>query len=178
MPLSGDETLRTCTQRSRVRRVAMFAIFISGWVSSPSNVQTSAPAFARETIPRASARQAEVQKPLPRASARQAEKPVAAPPAIGSPRAFLDKYCVTCHNDRVRTAGLSLESLDVTNPTDAVDTWERVIAKLRAGSMPPPGRPRPDSTAYHAVTGWLESEIDRAWAANPNPGRTDRKSVV
>src|SRR6185436_6436820 len=57
-------------------------------------------------------------------------------------------------------------------PGANADTWERVIAKLQAGSMPPPGRPRPDAATYHAVASWMETEIDRAWAAHPNPGRT------
>ena len=51
------------------------------------------------------------------------------------------------------------------------EIWERVIAKLRAGSMPPPGMPRPDAAAYRAVASSLENEIDRAWEASPNPGR-------
>ncbi len=146
MSLSEDETLRMVKRHSRVGRVLVFAAFLGGWLGSVSSIHTSA---------------------------RQVERSVAAPIAAGSPRDFLDKYCISCHSDRVRTAGLSLESLDVTRPMDAAESWERVIAKLRAGSMPPPGRPRPDAAAYHTVTGWLESEIDRAWATNPNPGRTN-----
>lgn len=88
-------------------------------------------------------------------------------------QAVLDQYCITCHNQNLRTAGLALDSLDVTKPNANSEVWERVITKLRAGSMPPPGRPRPDAATYHAVANWLESEIDRAWAANPNPGRTN-----
>jgi len=88
-----------------------------------------------------------------------------------SPQAVLDQYCVTCHNQRLHTAGLALDSLDVTKPAANTEVWERVIAKLRAGSMPPPGRPRPDAATYQSVAGWLEAEIDRAWVARPNPGR-------
>src|SRR6058998_1172999 len=88
-----------------------------------------------------------------------------------SPRAVLDQYCVTCHNEKLRTAGLALDKLDVMHPSSNAETWERVIEKLRAGSMPPPGLPRPDAATYHAVAGTLEIAIDRAWAANPNPGR-------
>ena len=173
MPLSGDETLPMFKRHSRVGRAVIVAAFIGGWLGSLSDVQTSAPAFARETIPRPSVGHTHAQKPISPASSRQAEKPVAAPTAVGAPRQFLDKYCIACHSDRVRTAGLSLESLDVTSPAVAAESWERVIAKLRAGSMPPPGRPRPDSAVYHTMAGWLESEIDRAWLANPNPGRTN-----
>ena len=71
----------------------------------------------------------------------------------------------------MRTAGLALDTLDAARPGDHPDAWERVVEKLRAGSMPPPGRPRPDAATYHTVAGWLEAELDRAWAANPRPGR-------
>ena len=88
------------------------------------------------------------------------------------PRAVLDTYCVACHNAKVRTAGLALDTLDAGNPAANAEIWERVIAKLRSGSMPPTGRPRPDAATYRAVTASLENEIDRAWTANPNPGRS------
>ena len=87
-----------------------------------------------------------------------------------NPRAFLDTYCITCHNQKLRTAGLTLDTLDVTQPGSAPEVWERVIAKLRAGSMPPPGRQRPDAATYHSIAVSLEDAIDRSWAANPNPG--------
>src|SRR2546426_899624 len=87
------------------------------------------------------------------------------------PRALFDKYCVTCHNQKLHTAGLALDTLDVTNPSANPEVWEKVIAKLQQGSMPPQGRPRPDAATYHAVAAVLENDIDRAWAANPNPGR-------
>ena len=82
-----------------------------------------------------------------------------------------EKYCIACHNQTLRTAGLELDRLDLKNPGSNAEVWEKVIAKLRAGSMPPPGTPRPDAATYHATAGWLETEIDRAWGANPNPGR-------
>jgi len=88
-----------------------------------------------------------------------------------SPQAVLDQYCITCHNQKLRTAGLMLDAVDVAKPAANAEVWERVIAKLRAGSMPPAGRPRPDAATYRAVASWLETEIDRAWIANPNPGR-------
>jgi mono/diheme cytochrome c family protein len=88
-----------------------------------------------------------------------------------TPRAVLDTYCITCHNQRLRTAGLSLDNLDVTKPQGNAEAWEKVVAKLRAGSMPPAGRPRPDTATYRSVASWLEDEIDRAWAAHPNPAR-------
>src|SRR5262245_8971872 len=93
------------------------------------------------------------------------------PPAASSSRALLDTYCITCHNQRLHTAGLELDSADVTNPAANPEIWERVIVKLRAGSMPPAGRPRPDAASYQAFASWLETEIDRAWVRNPSPGR-------
>jgi hypothetical protein len=87
------------------------------------------------------------------------------------PRKFLDTYCISCHNQRLRVAGLALDTLDVTQLSANAEIWERVIAKLRQAAMPPPGNPRPDAATYRTVAGALENEIDRAWAANPNPGR-------
>jgi len=91
---------------------------------------------------------------------------------VPAPRAVLDTYCITCHNQRLKTGGLALDAVDVTAPAANAETWEKVIAKLRAGSMPPPGRPRPDAATYRTVAGWLENEIDRAAAAKPPRGRT------
>ncbi|HEY7284510.1 MAG TPA: DUF1592 domain-containing protein [Vicinamibacterales bacterium] len=88
-----------------------------------------------------------------------------------TPQTVINTYCVTCHNQRLKTAGLALDIVDATRPAANAEVWERVIAKLRAGSMPPAGRPRPDAATYRAVAGWLESEIDRAWAADPSRGR-------
>jgi mono/diheme cytochrome c family protein len=88
-----------------------------------------------------------------------------------SAKATFEKYCIGCHNQRLHTANLALDTLDVAAPPAHAEQWEKVIAKLRAGSMPPPGRPRPDAATYQAVAGWLENELDRAWEAKPNPGR-------
>jgi hypothetical protein len=86
--------------------------------------------------------------------------------------ALLAKYCVTCHNDKARTAGLSLQGIDVAAPGDHAEIWEKVVGKLRARAMPPAGMPRPDASAYAALITHLETELDRAAEANPNPGRT------
>jgi hypothetical protein len=100
-------------------------------------------------------------------SARQSAARGSASPA--STRAFLDQYCVTCHNQRLRTAGLALDVLDPAAPVRDAATWELVIGKLRAGSMPPPGRPRPEAAVYQRVATGLEQAIDGAWAAAPRP---------
>ena len=85
--------------------------------------------------------------------------------------AVLDQYCVTCHNDRMRVAGLALDTLDLSDVTADAGTWESVIRKLRVGAMPPMGRPRPDDATNDAVAAWLETTIDGAAAAAPDPGR-------
>jgi len=86
-------------------------------------------------------------------------------------RAVLEQYCVTCHNDRLRTAGLSLQTLDVDRPADAPDAWEKVIGKLRSGTMPPDGMPRPAPATVAALAAHLETSLDREAALRPNPGR-------
>jgi mono/diheme cytochrome c family protein len=83
---------------------------------------------------------------------------------------LLNRYCITCHNQRTKTAGLALDALSLSNVGADASTWEKVVVKLRAGFMPPVGRPRPDGAAYDAFASWLERELDRAAAANPNPG--------
>ena len=87
------------------------------------------------------------------------------------PRRMFRRYCIGCHNDRLRTADLSIAGLDLENLSHDAETWEKVVTRLRAGSMPPPGRPRPDDATYRNVAGWLETELDSAWAADPQPGR-------
>ena len=85
--------------------------------------------------------------------------------------AVVKQYCVTCHNDRLKTADLSLEKLDVANAAAAGETWEKVIRKLRRGAMPPEGARRPDKATYEGLTAFLETSLDRAAVSHPNPGR-------
>src|SRR5262249_10815409 len=80
------------------------------------------------------------------------------------PRAMLDQYGATCHNERAKTAGLVLEKLDPLHVESNTEAWEKVVRKLRAGMMPPQGMPRPDSATYDAVAAALETELDRAAA--------------
>ena len=132
-------------------------------------------AMAGAALP-ASASPGETSSARPGAGRQPARPPAvqAGGAAAVTPRAVLDRYCVTCHNDRLRTGGLSLGTgaVDAADPSRHADVWEKVIAKLRTGAMPPPGRPRPDETTYDAVAGRLEADIDRAAAASPDPGRT------
>ena len=86
-------------------------------------------------------------------------------------RELFDRYCVTCHNDRLQTAGLMLDRLDVGQVHANAETLEKVVRKLRSGQMPPEGRPRPDAETIDAFAGALEAALDYAAAADPNPGR-------
>jgi mono/diheme cytochrome c family protein len=85
-------------------------------------------------------------------------------------RAVLDKYCVRCHNQRLRTAELALDELDITKVGPHAETWEKVVKKLRARTMPPAPNPRPDEAIYDRMAAWLEGALDVAAAASPNPG--------
>ena len=103
-------------------------------------------------------------------AASQAPEP-AAPASAASAREALDRFCVRCHNDRLRTAGLALDTHDLTSVGADAETWERVIVKLRARTMPPAGSPRPAEATYRAVASWLETEIDTVALASSDPGR-------
>ncbi len=96
---------------------------------------------------------------------------VGAPVPTGPDRAIVDKYCVACHNERMKVGGLVLEKLDIGQVGTNAEVWEKVLRKVRAGQMPPVGVPRPDATASAAFTSSLAAALDRAAAAAPNPGR-------
>jgi hypothetical protein len=85
----------------------------------------------------------------------------------------IDRNCVTCHNQKLKTAGLMLDEADVANPGAAGEVWEKVVRKLRTSTMPPPNMPQPSIEDRRALLSWLETSLDKAAAAKPNPGRTD-----
>ncbi|HEY7173013.1 MAG TPA: DUF1592 domain-containing protein [Vicinamibacterales bacterium] len=93
----------------------------------------------------------------------------AAPAPANALRPVVDKYCVSCHNPRLKTGGLVLDASELNLARDGA-TWEKVVRKLRTGAMPPAGLPRPDQASSDAAAGYLEQELDRAAAAHPNPG--------
>ena len=100
------------------------------------------------------------------------------PPAAGGPAAqpspstaLLDTYCLSCHNTRVRAAGLMLDEASRADVGANAEVWEKVVRKLRTGAMPPVGRPRPDAAAVSGLVSTLEAALDRAAAGRPNPGR-------
>jgi mono/diheme cytochrome c family protein len=92
-------------------------------------------------------------------------------PPRARPSEVLGTYCVTCHNSQLKTAGLTLDTLDIEHVAGHEEAWEKIAAKLRTREMPPPGRPRPDIATYTAITAAIESKLDAAAEANPNPGR-------
>ena len=115
--------------------------------------------------------------------------PAAQPAAASSEsvRGLLDRYCVSCHNEgrvgaaggaasvldaQLRATGLALDTVDAERPSADAERWERVIARLGAGTMPPAGLPRPGRDESRAAADWLAARIDEAAAANPDPGRT------
>ena len=90
---------------------------------------------------------------------------------VSPQRALINQYCVVCHNQKAKTAGLMLDRLDINNVGEHAATWEKVVRKLRVGAMPPQGMPRPDRATEDSLAGWLEDSLDRAAAAHENPGR-------
>ena len=103
------------------------------------------------------------------AAGQERSSPAAA--AASPHRLLLNRYCVTCHNEKLRTAELTLDQVDVENVSENAEVWEKVVRKLRTGQMPPAGMPRPDQATYDSFATYLETELDRAAAADPNPGR-------
>src|SRR5215510_339365 len=87
--------------------------------------------------------------------------------AVPSQRALIDQYCITCHNQKTKTAGMMLDKMDLSHVAADAEAWEKVVRKLRAGMMPPQGMPRPTAAAYESLTVSLENDLDRAAAANP-----------
>jgi hypothetical protein len=91
-------------------------------------------------------------------------------------RAVLKLYCLGCHNEQMKQRGnvpIALDMLDVSNVGGDTKTWEMIVRKMRAGVMPPAGKPRPDKAIHDGFLAWVEGELDRAARANPNPGRTE-----
>ena len=93
---------------------------------------------------------------------------------VASHQALIDQYCTACHNERMAGQGtvpFAFDGLDVADVGADAATWEKVVRKLRLGMMPPGGLPRPERAAHDGFVTWLETELDRAAAAAPSPGR-------
>ena len=113
------------------------------------------------------------QQPASPVKGAQPSPPTSAAPLASGHRQTIDRYCVTCHNQRLVTAGLKLDEADVTKPGEGAELWEKVVRKLRTGMMPPPNMPQPSIEDRQALVSWLETSLDKAAAAKPNPGRTE-----
>jgi mono/diheme cytochrome c family protein len=109
------------------------------------------------------------------ASAANAQTPASASSAGVAQRAVVDRYCVTCHNERNKAnAGrLDLATIDLSQPAKHAEVLEKAVAKLRAGLMPPAGQRRPAAREQSSLIAYLETALDRAAEASPNPGRTE-----
>jgi uncharacterized protein DUF1592/uncharacterized protein DUF1588/uncharacterized protein DUF1587/uncharacterized protein DUF1595/uncharacterized protein DUF1585 len=83
----------------------------------------------------------------------------------------INRYCLACHNDKLKTADLSLSQVKLESVSPDAAMWEKVLVKLRGRAMPPAGVPRPDNAGYESCIAYLERELDRSAAAKPNPGR-------
>ena len=103
---------------------------------------------------------------------------------VAAPRAVIDKYCVVCHNARLKTGGLALDQLDLTRLSDQMAIGEKMVLKLRTGMMPPLRAARPDRATLDGLIGWIESDLDRHAVTNLTaPGihrlnRTEYKNVI
>ena len=133
--------MRTTPRRSLVFFAAFAWVLSIGWSSPEAQQAPAAPARA------------------------------AAAPADADQRALVDKYCVSCHSDRTKTAGLSLERGTIAGIESHPDVWEKVIRKVRAGMMPPPGMPAPDPESRRTLVSWLETRLDQSARTSPDPGR-------
>jgi mono/diheme cytochrome c family protein len=109
----------------------------------------------------------------PAQSAAQSPKATPTRPTAGNHRQFFERYCISCHNDRLKSGGLSLASTDTVRPETTPQLWEKVVRKLRTGVMPPPAAEQPKDSDRQAILTWLETSLDTAYAFRPNPGRTD-----
>ena len=134
---------------------------VSAQAPSPAKPQAIAPAKAQAPVP------ARPQGPAVAAAKVQVPPP---DPAFAT---LTSTYCVSCHSDRLKTGGLSLQGLDLSDVPAHAQVWEKVMRKVRTGEMPPPTvRARPDAQTEAAFAKYLESVIDSAAAGDPNPGRT------
>ena len=98
-------------------------------------------------------------------STAASSRPAAARPTVDY-REVVTKYRVTCHNERLKTGGLSLDTVDVSNPAAAADVWERAVRKMRVGMMPPQGAPHPDADTQASLLTYLTTSLDRAALAH------------
>src|SRR5262245_780586 len=104
--------------------------------------------------------------------AQTAPRPQSGPATTVVPldQALPKQYCITCHNQRAKTAGLMLDSLDYEHVEKNAETWEKVIRKIKTGMMPPAGIRRPERAVLDAFANEIEKRLDAFSSRNPNPG--------
>src|ERR1700722_7628003 len=90
---------------------------------------------------------------------------------VAPDRALLDRYCVGCHNQKAKIAGLAFDTMDLANPANDAAVWEKAVRKLRGGMMPPPGARQPEKAEVNGFVSSLEAALDKAASEHPNPGR-------
>ena len=110
-----------------------------------------------------------IEAEAPQAPATATQRPM---PDGSSTRAFLNTYCVTCHNQRLKTADLAFDTLDPSTPSDRAEIWEKVVRKVRTKTMPPQSARQPDGTAADSFVAAVERALDDASRVSPDPGRT------
>src|SRR3569832_901117 len=97
------------------------------------------------------------------------------------------QYCSGCHSPQLRIGGMVINAAGLDQIAQNAETWEKVVRQLRQGGMPPPGSPRPAPAVYARTAAFLEGTLDKAAAANPNPGdlpdlhrltRTEYKNAI
>ncbi|MEO8260916.1 MAG: DUF1592 domain-containing protein, partial [Acidobacteriota bacterium] len=158
-------------------KISWARLLLASWAVVASTTVSTAPAWPSRNSPRtvshapALAAAARVQN----AASAPNDKSESAPRDKSDlpSKLFVDTYCTTCHNERLKTAGLLLDAMDVQDVAADAAAWEKVIVKLRAGLMPPAGVRRPPQAVIDGFASSIETALDQAAAAHPNPGRTE-----
>jgi mono/diheme cytochrome c family protein len=168
------------------------ALFVAFAVHAQSSRPEQAPTTPSQARPQpaAPAKPAQPASPTTRRASTAPAKPTAPAIAVDAQKAFLNQYCMACHSEKAKAAGLdsarrlTMDSLDPANVDSDREKWELVVRKVRAGQMPPLGMKRPDPADFHAMITAFESELDRtAKPFTPPPGlhrlnRTEYANVV
>lgn len=148
----------------------MASQFLSGVAATPPQLRKGSPRFKRYLIAATAVTVGLVSWVLSLRGQSQGGTATATASIIAQQKALIDQYCVTCHNQRTKTAGLALDTLDLTKLSQNADIWEKAIAKLRGHLMPPPNARQPEPATRQSLVAWLETTLDQAATANPNPG--------
>src|SRR5215471_13087932 len=94
------------------------------------------------------------------------QQQISTPPAAATQQALLNQYCVTCHNQRAKTAGVMFDTMDVSDISKNADIWEKAVRKLRGGMMPPPGARQPERA------GCGRRGESKSWACGAAPAQS------